>query len=108
MKMRPYLKHITNNLKKSGTWKIQLAIANKFISPIDNNEKRVVHSKSDNIELMITGKADKVIKRTFCRNSHKSRYQNNLESIKGSKFRLIMFIYFFYKSHKINNSRSFL
>ena len=58
--MRPYLKHITNNLKKSGTWKIQLTIANKFISPIDNNEKRVVHSKSDNIELMITGKQIKL------------------------------------------------
>ena len=31
----PYLKDITNNLKKSDTWKIQLAIANNFISSID-------------------------------------------------------------------------
>ena len=29
-KIRPYLKDIINNLKKSDTWKIQLTIANKF------------------------------------------------------------------------------
>ena len=39
-KIRPYLKDI-NNLKKSDTWKIQLTIANNFISSIDNDEKHV-------------------------------------------------------------------
>ena len=33
-----------NNLKKSDTQKIQLAIANNFISSIDNDEERVMHS----------------------------------------------------------------
>ena len=51
-----------NNLKKSGTWKIQLKIANKFVSSIDNDEERVMHSKSDNIEIMINDEADEVIK----------------------------------------------
>ena len=37
-KIRPYLKDI-NNLKKSGMWKIQLSIANNFISSIDNDEE---------------------------------------------------------------------
>ena len=37
-KIRPYLKDIINNLKKSDTWKIQLTIANNFISSIDNDE----------------------------------------------------------------------
>ena len=46
-KIRPYLKDIINYLKKSGTWKIQLTIANNFISFIDNDEERVMHSKSD-------------------------------------------------------------
>ena len=32
------LKNIINNLKKSDTWKIQIAIANTFISSIDNDE----------------------------------------------------------------------
>ena len=53
-------KDIINNLKKFDTWKIQLAIANNFISSIDNDEKRVMHSKSDNIEIMINDEADEV------------------------------------------------
>ena len=36
-KIRPYLKDITNNLKKSDTWKFQLTIAINFISSIDNH-----------------------------------------------------------------------
>ena len=57
-KIRPYLKDIINNLKKSDTWKIQLTIANNFISSIDNDEERVMHSKSDNIEIMINDQVD--------------------------------------------------
>ena len=47
-KLRPYLKDIINNLKKCDTWKIELTIANYFISSIDNDEEHVMHSKSDN------------------------------------------------------------
>ena len=36
-KIGPYLKDIMNNLKKSDSWKIQLTIANNFISSIDND-----------------------------------------------------------------------
>ena len=43
-------------------WKIQLTIANDFIPSIDNDEECVMHSKSDNIEIMINDKADEVIK----------------------------------------------
>ena len=43
-KISPYLKDIINNLKKSGAWKIQLTIANNFISSIDNDEDHVMHS----------------------------------------------------------------
>ena len=38
-----YLKDITNNLKKFDTWKIQLTIANNFISSIHNDEEHVMH-----------------------------------------------------------------
>ena len=41
-----------------------------------------MHSKSDNIEIMINDKADEVIKELFA--SLKNGYQNNLESMKGS------------------------
>ena len=40
-------------------------IANNFVSSIDNNEKCVMHSKSDNIEIMISDKEDEVIKKLF-------------------------------------------
>ena len=83
-KIRPYLKDIINNLKKSDTWKIQLTIANNFISSIDNDEERVMHSKSDNIEIMVNYETDEVIKELF--DSLKDRCQNNLISTKGSDF----------------------
>ena len=69
-KTRPYLKDI-NNLTKSDTWKIQLTIANNFFSSIDNDEERVMHSKKDNIEIMIN-EAHEVIKGFF--DSLKKRY----------------------------------
>ena len=37
-------------------------IANNFISSLDNDEKHLMHSKSDNIEIMINEEADDVIK----------------------------------------------
>ena len=43
-----------------------------------------MHSKSDNIKIMIRNEADEVIKNLF--DSLKSRYQSNLESLKGSEF----------------------
>ena len=46
-KIRPYLKGIINDLKKSDTWKIQLTIAINFMSSKDNDEECVMHLKSD-------------------------------------------------------------
>ena len=43
-----------------------------------------MHSRSDNIEIMSSGEADEVIKK-LC-DSLKNRYQNNLESMRGSEF----------------------
>ena len=42
-KIRPYLKDIINDLKKSDTWKIQLTIASNFISSLNGDEERVMH-----------------------------------------------------------------
>ena len=63
--MRPYLKDVINNLKKSDTWKIQLTIANSFFSSIDNDEDPVMYLKSDNIEIIINDEADEVIRSLF-------------------------------------------
>ena len=70
-KIRPQLKDI-NNLKKFDMWKIQLTITINFISSKDNDEKRVMHSKSDKTEIMINDKADEVIEELF--ESTLSRY----------------------------------
>ena len=43
-----------------------------------------MHSKCDNIKIAISDQADEVIKELS--ESLKNRYQNNLESMKGSKF----------------------
>ena len=55
-KIRWYLKDILNNLKNSDSWKTQLTVAINFISSKNNDEERVMHSKSDNIEIMINDK----------------------------------------------------
>ena len=68
---------ITNNLKKSDKWKIQLIVLNNFIFSIDNDEERVMHSKSDHIEIIINDEVDELTKELF--DSLKNRYQNNLE-----------------------------
>ena len=84
--VRPYWKDIINNLKKSDYWKIQLTITINFISSKgDNDEERLIHSKSDNIEIMINDEADEVIETPF--KSLQNRYQNNLEKLMtGSEF----------------------
>ena len=67
-----------NDLKKFDTRKIQLTIAIYFISFKDNDEKRIINSKSNNIETMINDKADEVIEELF--QSLLSIYQFMLET----------------------------
>ena len=53
-KFRTYLRDIINDLKKSDTSEIQLAITDKFISSLDNDEEGIMHLKSAKIEIMIS------------------------------------------------------
>ena len=62
-----------------------------------------MHSKSDNIEIMINNEADEVIKELL--DSLKNRYQNNLESMKGGEFVLDYVHLLYHKCHKINLNR---
>ena len=62
-----------------------------------------MHSKSDNIEIVINDGVDEVIEKLF--RSLQSRYQNNLESIKGSDFVFDYVHLLYYKYHKINLNR---
>ena len=49
----------------SGSWKIQLTIANNFIFSIDNDKEHLMDSKSDNIEIMINDETDEVLNELF-------------------------------------------
>ena len=64
-KMKPNLRDIIINVRKSDTWKIQLTIANNFISSKDVDEERVIHSKSDNIEFIPYDNANEVVNELF-------------------------------------------
>ena len=50
--IKPYLKDMIIDLQISDTWKIQLTIAINFMSSKDVDEQCVIHSKSENIEVM--------------------------------------------------------
>ena len=57
-----------------------------------------MRSKSDNIEIMINDEAGEVIKELF--DSLQNRYQNNLESVKGSYFLFDYVNLLYCKCHK--------
>ena len=59
-----------------------------------------MYSKSDNIEIMINGEADKVAEKLY--KSLKRRYQNNLEKVEGSEFVFDYVHLLHYKCHKRN------
>ena len=59
-----------------------------------------MRSKRDNIEIIISDEAIEIIKQLF--DSLKNRYQDNLESMKGSEFVFDHVQLLYYKCHKIN------
>ena len=63
--VKEYLRDMIINLQKSDTWKIQLWNAITFISSKDADEERVMHSKSDMIEMMSCDNAKKVVNELF-------------------------------------------
>ena len=71
-----------------GEWKIQLPMQISFISST-NKESDIMHSKSDNIEIMKGLSTDDIVNRLI--ESFKQRYQGGLETkMSGSSLFLIM------------------
>ena len=62
-----------------------------------------MYSEIDNIEIMINYEADEITRELF--DSLGNRYQNNLESMKGSEFVFDYVHLLYYKCHKINPNR---
>ena len=78
-----YLSNIINNHKTQfGECKIQLTMEINFISP---EETGTMHTRSDNIKIMMGSETNDIIERL--RQSHLQRYQERLkESMRGSEF----------------------
>ena len=83
--IKPYLRDMIDNHKARGEWKIQLTMRIIFVSFTDANETREMHTKSDNITIMIGIETEDVINELF--NTFCKRYQEGLETkMKGSSF----------------------
>ena len=100
--IRPYLSDIINDHKTQGKWrihygnkiiehktqiewKIQLTMAINFISSKDSDEICTMHTKSNNVEIMMGSEADEIVEELF--KSFLQKYQEELEeSMRRSEF----------------------
>ena len=100
--IRPYLSDIINDHKTRGLvryhsgnktwvketlseWKIQLTMAINFISSKDSEETRTMHTKSNNVEIMMGSETVEIIEELF--KSFLQKFQEGLEeSMRGSEF----------------------
>ena len=84
-----------------GEWKIQLTMSIKFISSNDSNETHIMHTKSDNIEIMMGSETDDITEEL--RDSLLQNYQKGLEeSMRGSEFVCESVDLLYYHLHRIN------
>ena len=54
-----------DNNKARGGWKIQLTIKISFVSVLDSTQFQEMHTKSDNIEIMIGNETNDIITELF-------------------------------------------
>ena len=119
--IKPYLsdlinKHKTHGLvkyhsgneswqeKTSSQWKIQLTMVTNFISSKDSDETRTMHTKSNNVEIMIGSETDEIIKNLF--ESFFQKYQERLEeSMRRSEFVYDIVDVLYYNLNKVSLSR---
>ena len=91
-----YLRELINYYKNKGEWKLQLIAEISFISlKPGSDETRIMHTRSDNEEIMNGSDTDEVIEELF--ESFLQRYEQNLqEKMKGSDFEFdgVIFLYY--------------
>ena len=95
-KIKPYLKDMIDDYKSKGEWKIQITMRTIFISFIDQNETQVMHTKSDNVEIMNGTDTKDPINKLI--NSFMKRYREGLETkMKGIFERIDLLEYHLHK-----------
>ena len=93
-----------DNHKVHNEWKIQLIMKINFISFLDINDTRIMHTKSDNIEIINGTETSDIINELF--KSFLRRYQEGLETkIKASSFVFESVDLLHYILHKISLNR---
>ena len=103
-KIKPYLKDMIDDYKTKGEWKIQLVTRVIFISFIDKNEARVMHTKSDNVKIMNGTGTNQAINELI--KSFTKRYQEGLETkMKGTSYIFERVDLLEYHLHRISLNR---
>ena len=88
----------------SSEWKIQLTMAINFISSKDADETRNMHTKSNNVEIMIGSDTGEIIEELF--ESFLQKYQEGLqESMRESEFAYVSVDALCYNLNKVSLSR---
>ena len=103
--IREHLRKLIDDKKKNGDWKTQLIIKINFISSINFNETRDIHSKSDNYEIMMGADTKEIIRDLL--NSILRRYRKGLSiSMRGSEYVFDYVESMNYIFHKVDLKRS--
>ena len=90
--------------KTQGEWKIQSTMIINFISFKDSDEIRTMHTKSNNIEIMMGNETDEIIEELF--ESLLQKCQEKLEEkMRGSEFVFDSVDLLHYNLHKISLNR---
>ena len=119
--IKPYLSHLMNKHKTHGSaryhsgnkswiektsseWRIQLTMAINFISSNDSDETRTMHTRSNNVEVMVGSETKEIIMKLF--ESFLQKYQEKLEeSMRGSQFVYDSVDVLYYNLNKVSLSR---
>ena len=95
----PFLHDLIEYFKTNGEWKIQLSMRIKFISITDAAQENILHSKSDNVEIMRGIDTKTIIDELI--DTFMKRYQEGLEAkMNGSNYvyeRVVLLEYHFHK-----------
>ena len=103
--IEPYLADMINDYKSKGEWNIQLTAEINFTSlKPDFDETRIMHTKSDNTEIMTGSDTNEVIEELF--KSFLQRYQEVLqEKMRGSEFEFNGVNLLYYDFNKLSLNR---
>ena len=100
-----YLRKLINCYKSKGEWKVQLIPEINFISLKPGSDKtHIMHTRSDNIEIMIGDDNDDIIEELF--KSFLQKYEGNLQNkIRGLDFEFDSVNFLYYDFNEISLNR---